>query len=109
MPQDNGKAALWGFVAAYFRGRVEQLVLVLIDAQASMPFMIIALAVLAFFGNSLALFTVLMGFYGWERIARIARGLAIAATEQGFALRPASRARGWQCRPVARLRRAAPR
>lgn len=74
-----------GFVAAYFRGRVEQLVLILIDAQASMPFMIIALAVLAFFGNSLALFTVLMGFYGWERIARIARGLAIAATEQGYA------------------------
>ncbi len=74
-----------GFLAAYFRGRVEQLIMMLIDAQASMPFMIIALAVLAFLGNSLFLFIVLMGFYGWERIARIARGLAIAATEQGYA------------------------
>ena len=54
------------------------MVLTLVDFQASMPFMIIALAVLAFFGNSLVLFTVLMGFYGWERIARISRGLAIA-------------------------------
>ncbi len=76
---------LLGFLAAWFRGRVEQLILMLIDAQASMPFMIIALAVLAFFGNALTLFIVLMGFYGWERIARIARGLAIAAGEQGYA------------------------
>ncbi|WP_274425557.1 ABC transporter permease [Chelativorans sp. YIM 93263] len=74
-----------GFIAAYFRGKVEQLVLMLIDAQAAMPFMIIALAVLAFFGNSLMLFTILMGFYGWERIARIARGLALSANEQGYA------------------------
>lgn len=74
-----------GFVAAYLRGRVEQVILMLIDAQAAMPFMIIALAVLAFLGNSLVLFVILMGFYGWERIARIARGLAIAANEQGYA------------------------
>ncbi|XWN34570.1 MAG: ABC transporter permease [Devosia sp.] len=74
-----------GFIAAYFRGRVEQFILMLIDAQAAMPFMIIALAVLAFLGNSLVLFTLLLGFYGWERIARIARGLAIAANEQGYA------------------------
>ncbi|WP_118133962.1 ABC transporter permease [Oceanicella sp. SM1341] len=74
-----------GFLAAWFRGRVEQVVLMLIDAQAAMPFMIIALAMLAFLGNSLPLLVILMGFYGWERIARIARGLAIAASEQGYA------------------------
>lgn len=74
-----------GFLAAFARGRTEQLILMVIDAQAAMPFMIIALAVLAFLGNSLTLFTVLLGFYGWERIARIARGLAIAAQEQNYA------------------------
>ncbi|MDY0273101.1 MAG: ABC transporter permease [Advenella sp.] len=74
-----------GFLAAHFRGWVEQLVLVLIDFQASLPFMIIALAVLAFFGNSLNLFIVLMGCYGWERTARITRSLTIAANEQGYA------------------------
>lgn len=74
-----------GFIAAYFRGRVEQVILMLIDAQAAMPFMIIALAVLAFLGSSLFLFTILMGFYGWERIARISRGLAISANERGYA------------------------
>ncbi|MEZ2624178.1 ABC transporter permease [Paenalcaligenes hominis] len=74
-----------GMLAAHFRSWIENLVLVLIDFQASMPFMIIALAVLAFFGNSLALFICLMGFYGWERAARIARSLTIAANEQGYA------------------------
>jgi peptide/nickel transport system permease protein len=74
-----------GFLAAHFRGTVEQAVLTLVDFQASMPFMIIALAVLAFFGNTLVLFIALMGFYGWERSARIARGLTIAANEQGYA------------------------
>ena len=74
-----------GFLAAHFRGWVEQLALILIDFQASVPFMIIALAVLAFFGNTLILFICLMGFHGWERTARITRGLTISANEHGYA------------------------
>ncbi|MDP3545619.1 MAG: ABC transporter permease [Phreatobacter sp.] len=74
-----------GFLAAYFRGVVEQVVLMLADFQASMPFLIMALAVLAFFGSSLPLLIGLMGFFGWERYARISRGLAISASAQGYA------------------------
>ncbi len=76
---------LLGFLAAHYRGWVEQTVLILADFQASIPFLIFALAVLAFFGNTLTLFILLMGIYGWERYARIARGLAIAANSQGYA------------------------
>ena len=74
-----------GFLAAHFRGFVEAAVLTLVDVQASVPFLVVALAVLAFFGNSLPLFVCLMGLYGWERHARIARGLAVAAGAQGYA------------------------
>lgn len=74
-----------GFLAAHFRGRLESVILMAIDFQASMPFMIIALSVLAFFGNSLPLFIALMGFHSWERYARISRGLTLAANEQGYA------------------------
>ena len=74
-----------GFLAAQFRGWVEQAVLMLVDFQAALPFLILALAVLAFFGNALPLFVALMGLYGWERHARIARGLALAADQQGYA------------------------
>jgi peptide/nickel transport system permease protein len=44
-----------GFLAAHFRGLVEQAVLALVDFSASLPFLILALAVLAFFGNSMVL------------------------------------------------------
>ncbi|BCH26468.1 ABC transporter permease [Mesorhizobium sp. L-8-10] len=74
-----------GFAAAQFRGVVEHLVLVLADFQAALPFLIMSLAVLAFFGSSMVLLVCLMGFYGWERYARIARGLAISAGAQGYA------------------------
>lgn len=74
-----------GFMAAYFRGWIEEVILVLVDAQLAMPFMIIAIAVLAFFGNSLFLFVLLLGFNGWETVTRIARGLAISAMVQGYA------------------------
>ena len=74
-----------GFLAAYFRGWVEQIVLTLSDFQASMPFLILALSVLAFFGSSIPLLVGLMGLFGWERYARISRGLAISAQAQGYA------------------------
>lgn len=74
-----------GFLAAHFRGLAEQAVLALVDFQAAMPFLILALSVLAFFGNSLTLFVCLLGLHGWERYARIARGLAVSAGAQGYA------------------------
>src|SRR5260370_29759102 len=74
-----------GLLAAHYRRKVEGHDLKMIDFQASVPFLIIALAVLAFFGNSLLLFVVLMGLNSWERYARIARGLTLSANEQGYA------------------------
>lgn len=74
-----------GFLAAHFRGLVEQAVLTLVDFSASLPFLILALAVLAFFGNSTVLLVCLLGLHAWERYARIARGLALSAGAQGYA------------------------
>ena len=75
-----------GFLAAHFRKWVDDIVMAAIDFQAALPFFIIALALLAFFGNSLALFIGLMGIYGWERYARLTRGLALSARTHGYAV-----------------------
>ncbi len=75
-----------GFAAAHFRGRVDDLIMILIDFQAALPFLILALAVLAFFENSFLLFVLIMGIYGWERYARIVRGLALSASSTGYAV-----------------------
>ena len=73
-----------GFLAAHFRGLPEEALTMLIDCQAAMPFMLFALAALAFFGNSLTLFIVLLGFYGWETYARLTRGLVLSALGRGY-------------------------
>lgn len=79
-----------GFVAAHFRGMVEETIMMLVDVQASLPFILIALAVLAFFGGGFGLFILLMGIYGWEVFARLTRGMVIAANTHGYAVALAS-------------------
>ncbi|MBB5221862.1 peptide/nickel transport system permease protein [Amaricoccus macauensis] len=74
-----------GLIAAHFRGVVEDMMMALADVGSSLPFMIIALAVLAIFGSNLFLLVCLMGLSGWERYARLTRGLTISAKEQGYA------------------------
>ncbi|MBS7698730.1 MULTISPECIES: ABC transporter permease [unclassified Chelatococcus] len=76
---------LLGFLAAHFRGWVEEAIMMMADVQASLPFMLIALALIALFGGSFTLFIVIMGFYGWEVFARLTRGVVIAANTQGYA------------------------
>lgn len=76
---------LIGFVAAHFRGAVEEGLMMLVDFQASLPFILIALTLLAFFGNSLTLFIILMGLFGWETYARLARGVVLSAMSQPYA------------------------
>lgn len=75
-----------GFLAAHRGGWVDEAISALVDFQAAMPWFIVALAVLAFLGNAMWVFLLLMGLYGWERYARITRGLVLAAREQGYAL-----------------------
>lgn len=75
-----------GFVAAHARGWVEEVIMMMVDVQASVPFLIIALAVLAFFGNSLTLFIIIMGINGWEAYARLTRGMVLSATTHGYAV-----------------------
>lgn len=75
-----------GFIAAHFRGWIDELLMMLVDVQASIPFMLVALAVLAFFGNSFTLFIFLIGINGWENYARLTRGMVLGAKTHGYAV-----------------------
>ncbi|TCV60276.1 ABC transporter permease [Neorhizobium sp. S3-V5DH] len=74
-----------GFIAAHFRGWVEEVLMMLVDFQASLPFILITLTLLAFFGNSMTLFVILMGLFGWEKYARLSRGVVLSAISQPYA------------------------
>lgn len=75
-----------GIVAAHFRGWVEELLMMLVDVQVSLPFIIFALAVLAFVGNSLVILVIVVGIDGWERYARLARSMVLMANTQDYVL-----------------------
>ena len=74
-----------GLLAAHFGGWVDNIIMGFADAMASVPFIVIALGVLAMFGSSPLLFVFLVGFQNWERYARLTRGLVISAKEEGYA------------------------
>lgn len=76
---------LLGFLAAHFGGWVDELIMMMVDVQASLPYLIIALAAIAVFGSDLRIFIFIMGFYGWETFARLARGMVLSAQSQGYA------------------------
>ncbi|MCA9886233.1 MAG: ABC transporter permease [Anaerolineae bacterium] len=73
-----------GLVAAYFGGIVDEIIMLMVDFQASLPTLIFAITLLAFFGNSLPLFILVLGILGWEGYARIARGLALSLQNREF-------------------------
>ncbi|WP_245448332.1 ABC transporter permease [Neorhizobium sp. T6_25] len=74
-----------GFLAAHFHGWIDNLIMGFADAMSSVPFIIIALGVLAFFGSSPLLFVFLVGVANWERYARLSRGLVLSANQEGYA------------------------
>lgn len=74
-----------GLLAAHFGGWVDNVITSFADAMASVPFIVIALGVLALLGSSPILFIFLVGFASWERYARLTRGLVLSAKEEGYA------------------------
>ncbi|KGD96662.1 MULTISPECIES: ABC transporter permease [Rhizobium/Agrobacterium group] len=74
-----------GLLSAHFGGWVDNAIMGFADAMAAVPFIIVALSVLALFGTSPLLFVFLVGFASWERYARLTRGLVISAKEEGYA------------------------
>lgn len=69
---------LIGLLAGRLRGFFDMVAMMLTDVQIALPSLFIAIAFLAFFGNNLFLFIILVSLEGWERYARLARGLVIS-------------------------------
>lgn len=74
-----------GFLAAWAGGIIDDVIGILIDFQAAVPFLIMALALLAVLPQAdMKLFILIMCIYGWERYARLARSVALFAQNNGY-------------------------
>lgn len=82
----------WGAVAGYAGGRVERLMVRVLDVLSALPFLLIVILLLALFGRSLWLLLAAIGGYVWIDLARVARAEAARLREAPFVL--AARAAG---------------
>ena len=73
-----------GIVAGYFGGRVDTVIMRLVDIQLAFPLLLLVIAVIAVLGNSLPIFIVLLGISGWAQYARLVRGEALRVLGNEF-------------------------
>src|SRR5690606_38028023 len=81
-----GPGTLIGVVAGYSRGWVDLVVSRLIDAQLALPFILIALAIVANQGASLPVLFLVLALTGWAPCARVTRSVAMSVRERQFVL-----------------------
>ena len=74
----------FGLVAGYFGGRVDWSIMTLINVMLTFPFVLLALAVIAVLGPSLANMVKVLAVTGWPVYARIVRAETLALRERDF-------------------------
>lgn len=74
----------WGLLAGYFGGRMDVVMMRLVDVLYALPFMFLVILLLVFFGQSLWLMFVGIGAYMWLDMARIVRGQTQQVRRQAY-------------------------
>jgi oligopeptide transport system permease protein len=87
----------YGATAGYLGGRVDDLMMRIVDVLYAIPYMMIVIVLLAFFGgqspiSQLVLLFIALGAVSWLTMARIVRGQVLSLKEREFVL--AARAAG---------------
>jgi peptide/nickel transport system permease protein len=75
---------LLGLVAGYIGGPVESVVMRVVDALLSLPFVVLAIAVVAAIGPGITNVALVLGFTGWVSFAKLVRGEVLRIREYSF-------------------------
>ncbi|MGH7322431.1 MAG: ABC transporter permease subunit, partial [Candidatus Rokuibacteriota bacterium] len=67
-----------GLLSGFLGGRVDTLVMTVVDTTLSFPQLLLALAFVAALGPSLGSIILVLGLTGWERYARVVRAEVLA-------------------------------
>jgi peptide/nickel transport system permease protein len=73
-----------GLVSGFVGGRVDSLLMTVVDVTLSFPQLLLALAFVAALGPSLVTIILVLGLTGWERYARVVRAEVLALREKDF-------------------------
>lgn len=67
-----------GLVSGLTEGWLDSAIMMLVDVQLAIPFILLALMAVTIFGTGLIVLMVVVGFAGWETYARLTRGQVLA-------------------------------
>ena len=73
-----------GLLSGFLRGKVDAVIMTVVDVTLSFPQLLIALAFVAALGPSLLTIIVVLGLTGWERYTRVVRAEVLALREKDF-------------------------
>jgi len=73
-----------GLAAGFFGGLVDTVLARLVDVALTIPFLLVAIALVSITGPSLMITIVVIGFFSWASVARIVRGQVLSLREREF-------------------------
>lgn len=73
-----------GLVAGFLGGTVDSIIMRIVDALLSLPFVVLAIAVVAVIGPGLTNVALVLGFTGWVTFAKLVRGEVLRIREYSF-------------------------
>jgi oligopeptide transport system permease protein len=74
----------YGAVAGYFGGRVDDVMMRVVDILYSLPFIFFVILLVVFFGRNFILIFIAIGFTEWLDMARIVRGQTLTIKRQEY-------------------------
>lgn len=77
---------IWGGVAAYFGGIIDELMMRVADMLYSLPYLLVVIVLTVLFGPGLLSIIIAMCVIGWIPMARIVRGQILQLKEREFVL-----------------------
>ncbi len=74
----------WGLIAGYCGGRVDALMMRIVDVLYALPFTVFIILLMVVFGRSMLLLFIAIGAVEWLTMARIVRGQVLTVKKQPF-------------------------
>lgn len=73
-----------GLISGFFGRTADMIIMRLVDVQLAVPFILLAIAIMAVLGTGLANVIIVLGISSWVGYARIVRGTVLSLREQPF-------------------------
>lgn len=77
---------LWGAIAGWYGGKIDALMMRIVDALYALPFMFVVILLMVVFGRSILLVFIGIGAVEWLTMARVVRGQMLALRHRPFIL-----------------------